>query len=521
MNLEYRQRISWIGLGFALALCMGILLATAGWFWWHNRPQAHATSTASPSRSPLSASEATVPKEPVTTPINLSPQRLQSIGVQFGVAKMKPLSDELRVPGNVMVDERRVATVQTRFPGWVRDVYVNAAYQYIRKGQPLFTLYSPDLVATEQEYLLARKNASLLRNSTISGVATGADSLLAAARDRLAQWDIAPQDIRKIEETGRAITNIPRISPVSGYVTERDVLPNMYVQPGTRLYTVADLSTVWVDAQVFQADLGKVRLGAPATVTVDSYPGQTFRGHIDFIYPQVDESTRTARVRLVFANSGLKLKPGMYVNAVLRMQLGKQLVVPASAVFHSGTRQLVFVNGGGGQLTPREVETGLTVGSETVVTKGLKSGESIVISSAFLIDSESQLQAAVNSFAPITNSESPEAVIPKSQTAKVTLNTEPSPPHKGSNLFRVKVTDQQGHPIEGAQVTVTFYMPAMPAMGMAAMRTLIPCAGKRNGLYEGTGTLESGGSWQVNITVQKNGNAIASQTFTMAAEGGM
>src|SRR5207237_3610358 len=179
---------------------------------------------------------------------------MQSIGVKLDKAQLKQVESELRVTGTVDADERRIAYVQTRFPGWIRNVYANATYQYVRKGQPLFTIYSPDLVATEQEYLLARKNQQQLQTSSVEGVSEGASSLVSAARDRLRQWEIPDSEIAKLDASGKPMTELTIYSPVTGYVTERAALPNMYVQPDTKLYTVADLSSVWVSAQVFQND---------------------------------------------------------------------------------------------------------------------------------------------------------------------------------------------------------------------------------------------------------------------------
>jgi len=189
-------------------------------------------------------------------------------------------------------------------------------------------------------------------------------------------------------------------SPVSGYITAKNVLPNMHVQPETMLYTVADLSDVWVLAQAFQSDAGKIKPGDPAEVTVDAYPGRVFNGRVDYILPQLDMNTRTLPVRLVFANPGLKLRPGMYVNVRAKLPMGRQLVVPASAAFHSGTKNLLFVYKGEGSIEPREVELGPQVGDELVVTKGIKPQEQIVTSANFLIDSEAQLQAAAGAFIP-------------------------------------------------------------------------------------------------------------------------
>jgi Cu(I)/Ag(I) efflux system membrane fusion protein/cobalt-zinc-cadmium efflux system membrane fusion protein len=506
---------------------LAVIVALAGWLVldWRN---AHGdkssvaaeapTSGASPAASPA-ATAADIP----LSPVQLTPERMQSIGVKLGTAEIQNVSDAVRATGNVEVDERRVAAVQTRFPGWIRNVYADASYQFIRKGDPLFTIYSPDLVTTEQEYLLAKKNAEAVQSSSVSGVAAGSQSLLAATRQRLEQWEVPASEIQKLEYTGKVITDLTFNSPVTGYITERNALPNMYVQPETKLYTVADLSSVWVSAQVFQTDLGRIKPGDPAAVTVDAYPGQTFNGRVRDILPQVDMNTRTARVRIALANPGLKLKPGMYVNVALQIPLGRQLVVPSSAVLHAGMRQLVFVSGGEGVFQPREVQTSGQAGDKVIVTKGLKAGERIVISAGFLIDSESQLQAAAGAFVPPPPGAGAAAAM--NQTAatqtKLELTTQPDPPRKGNNVFRVKLTDAASSPIIGAQVNVTFFMPAMPAMGMAAMKVSVDLSDKGGGMYEGTGELGSGGTWQVTLTAQQNGRMIGTRHFTLNAEGGM
>ena len=457
-------------------------------------------------------------------PLQLTPQRLQSIGVKFGTAQIKTVNNELRVTGNVDIDERRLATVQTRFPGWIRRVFADATYDYVRKGQPLFTIYSPDLVTTEQEYLLARKNQQRLQTSSVSGVSLGADTLVTAAKERLQQWEVPESEIAKLESTGRVITDLTINSPVSGYIKERNALPNMYVQPETKLYTVADLSTVWVYAQVFQTDLGRIKPGDTAAVTVDAYSGRTFNGRVDFILPEVDMNTRTARVRLVFPNPGLMLKPGMYVNVVLKSRLGKALTVPASAVFHSDSHNLVFINKGEGRLEPREVELGQRVGDDYIALKGINPGESLVTSANFLIDSEAQLQAAAGAFVPPPPGAGAAAAMNAPANAaqgNIELTTDPTPPQRGSNVFRVKLTSPNGTPISGAQVNVTFFMAAMPAMGMAAMKTGVDLTDKGGGIYEGKGDLGSGGTWQVTVVARQNGTVIASKQLSVNATGGL
>jgi RND family efflux transporter MFP subunit len=456
-------------------------------------------------------------------PVQLTPERMQSIGVQTGTVEYKQLSDDIRATGTVDINERLISYVQVRFPGYIRKVFANATYQYVRKGEPLFTIYSPDLVATQQEYLLARQNQKTLGASTVDGVAAGAETLSAAAEQRLEQWEVPQSEIAKLKETGKPVTDLTINSPVEGYITERNALPNMYAEPSTKLYTVADLSHVWVYAQVFQDDIGRIKPGDTAQITVDSYPSRTFSGQVEEILPQVDMATRTVRVRLAMANPGLKLKPGMFVNVDLKTSLGRQLIVPASAVFQSGTRQLVFLNHGNGSLEPKEITIGPRVDDDFVVLKGLKAHDSIVTSAGFLIDSESQLQAAAGSFVPPgpgAGASSPTANAPAAQ-ANIDFTTDPNPPQKGSNVYLVTLTGTDGKPVIGADVTVTFYMAAMPAMGMSAMNMNAKLLGKGNGVYEGSGSLGSGGTYQVTISAEKNGQSIATKQLRVNVTGGM
>ena len=459
---------------------------------------------------------------PALTPVQLSPQRLQAIGVTTAMVKAQTVEDELRAPGNVEVNEQQLSYVQTRFPGWIQKVFVNATYQYVRKGQPLFTIYSPDLVSTEQEYLLAKQNQTSLTEDMHGTAAKEGNWLLQAAADRLQQFGVPQREIANLEQGGTVQHDIEIDSPVSGYVTERNALPNQYVQTETKLYTVADLSTVWVYANVFQTDVGRVKPGDGATVTVNAYPERHFTGRIDQILPQVDSATRTVRVRLVFNNPGLVLKPGMYVNVTIGVPLGLQLVIPVSGVLQSGTRQIAFIDHGQGYLEPREVEIGARIDDHVVVLKGLRAGERIVSSANFLVDSEAQLQAAIGSFAPPPPGAGAAAAMnAPAQQIGIDFTTEPATPRKGANIIRVKLTGADGRPVVGAQVTATFFMAGMPAMGMAAMRDAAALADKGNGLYEGPLQLQSGGTWQVAITAQRGGQTIVSKQLSVSATGGM
>jgi membrane fusion protein, copper/silver efflux system len=505
-----------------------ILLGFLAAIWWNGHTtlgSAHAADFSAQGPMPQHANSdpASPPSAPATTPlapVQLSPERLQSIGVQYAEVKRMAVQDQIRVTGDVAIDETRLSYVQTRFTGYIDKVFADATYKYVRKGQPLFTIYSPELATAEREYLVAQQNAENASKSTVPGVASGFASLLDASADRLKQWNIPQREIARLESSGQVQQEIEIDSPASGYITERNALPNLTVQPDTRLYTIADLSTVWVFAQVFQNDLGRVRVGEPASLTVDSYPGRALYGRVDFIYPDVDMTTRTARVRLVFRNPNLTLTPGMFVNIVLDVPLGYHLVIPVGGVLQTGTRQIAFVVRGDGYLEPREVQLGPQAGDQYILLKGLKAGDRVVSSANFLIDSESQLQAALGLFTPPPPGAGDAAAMQTPQS-KIELTSNPNPPHIGANTFRVRLTDANEVGISGAQVTATFFMPAMPAMGMSAMRTEVNLSDQGHGIYEGSEQLGSSGTWQVTIVARKQGQVIASKQLSLNVAGGM
>jgi Cu(I)/Ag(I) efflux system membrane fusion protein/cobalt-zinc-cadmium efflux system membrane fusion protein len=518
-------------LGFRVAVAANAvllaLLAILAVGWWRMRSPASALDTEPPASVPSSATadpnSPLVPPEqagPALAPVQLSPQRLQSIGVKTGEVESRPVADRIATTGNVAVDETKLAYVQVRFSGYIQKVFVDSTYQYVRRGQPLFTIYSPDLVSTEREYLLAEQNRRQVARNADPEVAGDAVSLVQATGGRLAQWGIPEREIKRLESSGEVRQALEIDSPATGYVTEREALPNKYADPSTRLYTIANLSTIWVFAHVFQNDLGRIKPGDPATLTVDTYPGRTFSGRVDFIYPEIDLTTRTARVRLKFANPDLKLMPGMFVNVSLDVPMGQHEVIPASGVLQTGMRQIVFVDHGEGNLEPREVELGARVGDDYIVLKGLKDGERIVTSANFLIDSESQLQAALGTFAPPPPGAGAATAV-NGPRAVIELSTDPNPPQRGRDRLQVKLAGANGTPIAGAQVTATFFMAAMPAMGMAATRVSTQLADRGGGAYEASVELPSGGTWQVTLVAQKNGETLATKQLSVDAPGGM
>jgi len=481
-------------------------------------PNIVSSQNSQPASSPENPPEPN-PSEPTLVPITLTPQRMQSIGVKTGVVEYRQVHDEIRTTGGVEADETRLTEVQVRFAGWIQKLYADSTFQQVKKGQPLLTIYSPELVATESEYLLAKQNRDFVAQSTVPGVASGASSLLSSATERLKQWGIPEREIKDLEETGQVKRELEIDSPASGFIVERNALPNIYVQPGTKLYSIADLSTIWVYAQVFQNDIGRIKTGDAAEITVDSYPGRMFPGRVSFIWPQLDPTTRTAKVRLEISNPGTKLSLGMFVNVKLDLSLGRQLVIPASGVYQSGTRQTAFVDHGDGHFEPREIEVGARAGDDFVVTKGLKAGERVVTSANFLMDSESQLQAAMGAFAPPPPGAGAASAANAPQ-ATLDYSSDPATPRLGTNTLRVKLTGSDGAPIPGAQVTVTFFMPAMPAMGMASMRNVATLSEKSGGVYEGPVQIQMGGTWQVTLLATKNGQTIAQKQISETAQGG-
>ena len=456
-------------------------------------------------------------------PIQLTPDRRQLIGLQIATVEEKDLVSRIETTGMVEPDEQLEGNVQTRFAGWIRQVFVNQTYQYVRKGQPLFTIYSPDLVSTENEYLIALKAARRLSGSSIESVAQGAQSLTAAALDRLKRFGVPALEIARLKREGTTRDAVEIDSPMTGYVVERNALPNMYAQPDTKLYAITTLSNIWIYAAVFQNQIGQIKVGDPVAVTVDAYPGHTFQGRVDFIWEAMDPNTRTARVRCSFTNAERLLKVGMYVAVAITPHLGRGLVIPDTGVFRTGTHNVVFIDRGDGYLTPMEVELGPHLEHSFEVLKGLQAGQRIVSSANFLIDSESQLQAASGTFVPPPPGVSAAAGQPQAQAATVSvdLTTDPNPPARGTNKLMVTLKEGTGNPLAGAQVSVTFYMAAMPAMGMAAARAHSNLTDQGGGTYTGNIDLQSGGTWQVTVTASNAGQTIAVKQYNISVYGAM
>jgi Cu(I)/Ag(I) efflux system membrane fusion protein len=328
-------------------------------------------------------------------PVELDPERVQAMGIRTERVAARPFTSTLRTVGIVEIDETRVAHVQTKFEGWIENLHVDFVGKPVTAGQPLFSVYSPELVAAQEEYVLALKSAEGDREGPMAAeIDRWSRSLVDAARRRLARWDIPAVEIERLERERTPRRALTINSPVSGIVLKKTAVRGMNVEPGMDMFTIADFSRVWVQADVYERDMPYVRVGQSARLSLEALPGRTLHGRVEFISPTVDETTRTVKVRLEFENRRGLLKPGMYTTAELTLDMGRGLALPEEALIDTGQQKIVFVARGGGRFEPREVQLGSKVDSFYQVLSGLAAGEEVATSAQFLLDSESRLKAA-------------------------------------------------------------------------------------------------------------------------------
>jgi len=329
----------------------------------------------------------------------VSPEKQQLIGMRFGDVALEAQSETVRASGRVTVDETRISHVHSKIEGWIEKVNVDFTGALVQKGDPLVTIYSPEMLASQQEYLLAIKAQQVMSRGALPDSAGNSASMVDASRRRLELWDLSAAQIDDIKNTGKPTRAITLYAPAGGFVTARNAFPSLKISPETELYTLADLSRVWIMADLFETDATKVRVGATAMVRVPTANNAAFSARVTYVQPQVDPATRTVKVRLEADNPAMRLKPDMFVDVEMRMGYGARVTIPAEAVLDAGLHKTVFVDRGNGYLEPRAVETGDRVGDRVVVLSGLKPGERIVTSGTFLVDSESQLRPPMGSLA--------------------------------------------------------------------------------------------------------------------------
>jgi Cu(I)/Ag(I) efflux system membrane fusion protein len=331
--------------------------------------------------------------------VQISAERQQLIGVKIGTVEMKPLEKVIRTVGRVDYDEKRIVTVSPKIGGWIEDLYVDFTGRLVKEGEPLLTIYSPELVSTQEEYLIALRAKRDLIKSPFPEVAGSGISLAESAKRRLKLWDISDDQIKTLEESGEAKKTLTLYSPFSGFVLEKLAYKGMNVMPGIALFKLADLSVVWLYADIYEYELPFIRLGQQASIQLSYIPGETFTGKAIYIYPSLNPETRTAKVRFEFPNPHGRLKPEMYANVEIKVHLGRKLAVPEGAIIDTGLRQMAIIDKGSGYFEPREVKLGSRVDNYYEVIQGLKAGEKVVTSANFLIDSESKLKEAVGGMA--------------------------------------------------------------------------------------------------------------------------
>jgi Cu(I)/Ag(I) efflux system membrane fusion protein len=494
----------------------------------------------------------------------------QLIGVRSAAVAYKTLTQDIRTVGTVGYDERGLTQVTVKTSGWVREVFIDSIGRPVRKGDPLFTLYSPDLLATQDEHLLAVKAQAQLAISPLGDAKANAASLVASTRERLRLWDVTDAQMATLERRGKAEPVLTVYAPSSGIVMKREALPGKYVEPGSTLYEVADLSTVWISADIYESEVTAVKLNQPAAVTFAAYPGETFRGTVSYIYSTLNAEARTVRVRVEMPNPELRLKPGMFGTVTLVTDAARMLVVPKEAVLDTGLRQLVFLDRGQGRYEQASVKLGHRSQDEVEVMEGLNEGDRIVTSANFLLDAESKLTSASSMQAmmgrigmgdwqmrgayegkmegmdmgdmkgmpmgdmkgmegmqgmkgmenmPGMKMEASNAMTGagthQAGGLSLTLNTAPQKPTAGNVMLKLKLNDQAGKPVTNAQVVFVYTMP-MPGMTdskAAALHT-------KDGLYEGTVLFGMGGTWVVTVNVTVPGRPAIAEKYQFSVAGG-
>lgn len=329
--------------------------------------------------------------------IRIDPVVKQNMGVRTGLATIGPMEKTVRTVGMVVYDETKITSVNTKIAGWIEKLYVDQTGQFVKAGEPLLEIYSPELVSAQKELLIAKKHFEAVKDSPFPEVVTSAIALLEAAKDRLRFWDINEKDLAALEREGKVKKRLTIYSPSSGVVVEKKAFLGTRVMTGTDLYRVADISTVWIDADIYEFELPWIQKGQNAKVELDYIPGKTFRGKVSYIYPYLDEKTKTIKVRIVISNRDFYLKPDMFAHVEIESKLSyNALMIPSEAIIRTGVRNVVFVEEEEGKFVPREVKIGVDTGNGSVqILEGLGKNEKIVLSGQFMLDSESSIREAI------------------------------------------------------------------------------------------------------------------------------
>ena len=479
------------------------------------------------SRGEKTEPAASVGTEPGTT-VQLDADEISAAGVRLATVANARLKTSVESVGRVEQPEAQLAIVPARVGGRIDKLYVQFTGENVRRGQAVAEIYSPEVVASAEEYRLALQNRDRLRGSSEKEAIENSNDLVAASRRRLELWGVSEKQIDAAAAGGAGL-NITIYASAGGSVVERKVTRGQYVNAGDGLFTVADLSTVWVKADVYEFQLPQIRPGQIVEITSDALPDRVVHGRVDFIEPEASPQTRTIPVHVHVPNPAMRLRPGMYIRAKFVSPSEREtLVVPRSAVLDTGTRKLVYVAKGDGVFEAREIQAGTPSEELYPVLEGLKAGEQVVTNGNFLIDSQTRLTGGMTGMfggsKEYGSDKSPAAQVAEAAqkseqpAAKISLTVEPNPAKGGpDNMFHVRLVDPNGKPIPDAEITVTLIMPAMPTMGMPEMRSSfkIPFS---QGMYMGEGKVPTAGSWNVLVEARRNGQVIATYRTRLSAE---
>ena len=472
-----------------------------------------------------SSPKASLPAESFApSSLQLSPEEITAAGVQVAEVRTERLKNDIEAFGRVEQPETQLSALSARVGGRIDRLYVQYTGERVRRGQKLADFYSPEVASAADEYRLAKRNRERLSQPDDAQAVSSADALVAASKRKLELWGISEQQIEQQDANG--VPHVALFANANGTVVDRKVTQGQYVSAGDTLFTLADLSQVWIKADVYESQLPQIGPSQTVAITSDALGAQTIHGRVEFIEPNASPQTRTVPVHVHVNNPGMRLVPGMFVRANFVSRAAQStLVVPRSAVLDTGTHKIVYIEKADGAFESREVQVGTPSEDLFPVTSGLKAGDKVVIAGNFLIDSQTRLSSGMSGlyggskqFGAEQQSGAPSAAPEANSSAKITLRVDPDPATGGAeNAFHITLTDANGNAITDAQVKVTLVMPAMPAMNMPEMRNSfeVPSMG---GMYMGKGTVPMAGSWNVLVEASRNGQIIATYRSQLRAK---
>jgi RND family efflux transporter MFP subunit len=519
---EKKLFVMGIGAGLVVAVLAAAILIVSG----HHTYAAETALMAMKQPAAAAQSNADQGTQPGTT-LELTAAEITAAGVQVAEVRTEALKTDIDAFGRVEQPEAQLAAVSARIGGRVDKLYVQYTGESVRRGQAVADVYSPEVATAVEDYRLAQENRKQLRDSDDAGAREQADALVSASQRKLELWGVNKEQINAPETGGVPHTTL--YASASGSVVERKVTQGQYVNAGDTLFTVADLSQVWIKADVYEDQLPQIRRGQEVEITSEALPNRTLHGHVDFIEPAANPQTRTVPVHVHVANPGMRLLPGMFVNATFISRAATEsIVVPRSAVLDTGTRKIVYLARPNGVFEAREVAVGAPSDDLFPITSGLVRGDKVVLSGNFLIDSQAQLSSGMSGMyggAKEFAANNPPAAggagsSSATNSAKIDIHADNNPLKAGAdNVFNAAVAGPDGKPITDAHVTVTLVMPAMPSMGMSEMKSTfeLPWSASKQ-MYVGKGQPGMSGSWSVTVEASRNGAVIATLHTHLSAK---